>query len=660
MNKFDRKRAETLASALVVVANKGGTCLDATFERSEQKIRILCGRGHEWRASPYTIIDGEWCFACAREEAARTTRAHTFQAFTAYIAAQGGRVLANAYEFRNQKLPAVCAQGHHWSIAPTEALKRSVNCPQCRGERDEAHKREKKEQKMKDNEARREEVAAEARARYGELTALVEANGCAMLDPFTGSVPERLRVHCHRHGSTTLARLARIRLGRCCPHCGYERAAEAKRQRTYQRACQEARTRGGEVVSLSYAEGATLRWRCEKGHEWEASPMAVLGKRTTWCPHEDCLDTGPTTMTTAERQARSVAVRLAQSLSRARATATRRGGKCLSETYERSSDGLTFQCSRGHVFTMRYGDLKHHWCDLCAKTRHSNGETLCRAILEQLMGVPLPLAYPAWLRSPKNREQLSLDMYNADLKVAFEYHGDGVHHNFRTSGRYSDPVKFKRTQEIDAEKVVLCAQSGVLLVVIRGFDYYVSTKQIIERLRQLLRDHDIAFDEAREVVVNHDDLFFDDLLDRVNACVSAKGGRLIDPIIPGMLSKIQVECGKHQRTWETTANSLLNQGKWCQECAKVTTAAALRLTHEEIQKRVDVMPRPNRITLTSFEGKHPHVAYATWNCELHGEFRRNVDSLIYRQHGKVLGCPACDEEEAPSRWRRLGKRKKTA
>jgi len=276
------------------------------------------------------------------------------------------------------------------------------------------------------------------------------------------------------------------------------------------------------------------------------------------------------------------------------------------------------------------------------------------------MRVPLPLAYPAWLRSPKNGEQLSLDMYNADLKVAFEYHGDGVHHNFRKSGRYSDPVKFKRTQEIDAEKVVLCAQSGVLLVVIRGFDYYISTRQIIERLRLQLRDHALPFDETREVVVNHDDLFFDDLLDRVKACVSAKGGVLRSPIIPGMLHKIEVECCTHKRIWETTASGLLNQGKWCQECAKEKRAEALRLTNEQIQRRVDAEPRPYRITLIAAGGKHPHVAYATWNCEQHGEFQRNVDSLIYRQHGKVLGCPACDQEEAPSRCRRLGKRKKTA
>lgn len=662
MNKFDFKRAETLASALSVVDQKRGTCLDATFSGSGQKILIRCEKGHEWRASPYTLIEGDWCFDCAREEAAQKTRAKTYQAFTDYIAAQGGKVLSPAYEFRNQKLLAVCARGHEWEIAPTEALERRATCPRCREEKEEEIKRHKEEQKLKDKEARREEVATDAREKYGHLKALVEATGCTLLDPFTGGVPERLRVHCRRHNHTALMRVARIRQGLWCPRCGHEKAAEAKRQRTYQRACQVARERGGDVVSPSYGtEGAKLTWKCDKGHEWEASPAAVLGKRATWCPHPDCLNTDPTTMTTKERQARAVAVRMAHSLRTAKEVAQKVNGKCLSETYERECDGLQFQCSRGHVFTMRYKALKQlHWCDQCAKTRHSNGETLTRAILEQLMGVPLPLAYPAWLRSPSSGEQLSLDMYNAERKVAFEYHGEGVHYNFRETGRYSDLKKFKRTQEIDKEKVILCAQSGVLLVVIRGFDYYISTKQIIERMRQILRDFSLPFDEAKKVVVNHDDLFFDDLLDRVKACVSAKGGVLHSPIIPGMLHKIEVECCTHHRIWTTTASGLLNQGKWCQECATERTGGALRLTKEEIQRRVDAVPRKYRITLASVGGKHPHLDYATWNCERHGAFQRNVDSLIYPQHGRTLGCPACDEEEFPSRFRRLGKRKKSA
>ncbi len=42
--------------------------------------------------------------------------------------------------------------------------------------------------------------------------------------------------------------------------------------------------RGGECLSPEYVNAHTkLRWRCEKGHEWEATPNHV--KRGSWCPY---------------------------------------------------------------------------------------------------------------------------------------------------------------------------------------------------------------------------------------------------------------------------------------------------------------------------------------------------------------------------------------
>jgi len=658
MSEFDRRREATLTAALAVVKERGGECLDATYTQSGHKILIRCREGHEWRASPYTLIEGEWCFACARDEAARVTREATYAKFRAYVAGQGGAVLDPAYEHRNHKLRVRCEKGHTWATAPTDALSRHVTCPHCARERSVEKKKGGRESKLKARLEAQETASARAFAEFEALKAKVGAKGGTILDSFTGSIPVRLQVRCDRHDHTSLVRVDRVRRGQWCPHCGREKASEAVRQKTFSRACELAEARGGKVVSPSYAAGnPKLTWRCAKGHEWEASPMAVLGKRATWCPHKDCVNTAPTTMTPTERQARGVAVRLAHELEVAKGIAAKRKGTCLSETYTRSSDGLLFRCSRGHVFTLPFKKLKRQWCATCAATRQSYGESVSRAVLEQLIGVPLPLSRPLWLLSLSTREQLSLDMYNEGLRVAFEYHGKGVHYDFRESGRYSDFKKFKRTQEIDKEKEILCADNGVRLVVIRGFDHYVSTKGVIERLKQLLRDHAIAFDEGKEVVLKHDELFSDNLYDRVEDLVCAKNGVLISPIIPGLLHTIEVQCRTHQRIWTTTASSLLNQGKWCKECGKKKIAGSLRLTKAEIQDRVDAVGRKHRITLISMEGDHPHASYATWHCERHGEFQRNVDSILYPQHGKVLGCPSCDEEDHPTSYRRLGKRK---
>ncbi|WP_410592287.1 zinc-ribbon domain-containing protein [Bacillus sp. SIMBA_074] len=42
--------------------------------------------------------------------------------------------------------------------------------------------------------------------------------------------------------------------------------------------------RGGECLSINYhSNGERLKWRCAKGHEWEATPNNIKSKGQ-WCP----------------------------------------------------------------------------------------------------------------------------------------------------------------------------------------------------------------------------------------------------------------------------------------------------------------------------------------------------------------------------------------
>ena len=45
-----------------------------------------------------------------------------------------------------------------------------------------------------------------------------------------------------------------------------------------------ARQRKGECLSNEYKGALTkLKWKCEHGHEWEATPSKI--KYGQWCPH---------------------------------------------------------------------------------------------------------------------------------------------------------------------------------------------------------------------------------------------------------------------------------------------------------------------------------------------------------------------------------------
>jgi hypothetical protein len=236
------------------------------------------------------------------------------------------------------------------------------------------------------------------------------------------------------------------------------------------------------------------------------------------------MNTTPKTMTIAERHELAVKARRAHLLEAARKTAQEREGKCMSEAYNSSKEGLDFVCSRGHSFNLRYAKLRNHWCPVCSASLSSRGEALCRTVIEQLTGTDYPEGYPAGLISAKTGRQLSLDMYNEQQKTAFEYHGDGVHFNFRASGRYHDEEKFRRTVEIDAEKKELCGKLGIKLVVIEGFRNYLPLDGVISYVKMSLAENGIAFDDGRKIVLDPKWLCADNLTSRVRRYCTERNG----------------------------------------------------------------------------------------------------------------------------------------
>lgn len=199
-------------------------------------------------------------------------------------------------------------------------------------------------------------------------------------------------------------------------------------------------TRKGVCLSTIYRSArSTLRWCCEHGHEWEASPTNVL--RGSWCPH--CAG----------------CARLP--LKRVQAAAQALGGACLSTAYRNNRERLTWECSRGHVWQARADHvLAGHWCPYC---QDLTGEDSCRTWLESHFGQPFPKAWPSWLRSKAGRK-LQLDGYNEGLRLAFEYQGT-QHYRF-VPWFHKTPQEFEAQKQRDVEKASLCEARGVFLLVV--------------------------------------------------------------------------------------------------------------------------------------------------------------------------------------------------
>ncbi len=123
-----------------------------------------------------------------------------------------------------------------------------------------------------------------------------------------------------------------------------------------------AESRGGKCISKEYFNAITkMRWKCKKGHVWEARPQDI--KRGTWCP--PC--SGNIKLTIKEMQ------KIAKS----------RGGSCLSNIYINNETKLKWLCKEGHAWGAIPNSIKRGtWCNVCSSL--NTGQKLLKYTIEDM------------------------------------------------------------------------------------------------------------------------------------------------------------------------------------------------------------------------------------------------------------------------------------
>jgi len=222
-----------------------------------------------------------------------------------------------------------------------------------------------------------------------------------------------------------------------------------------------AEGKGGECLSPEYKNSKSkLKFRCQRGHEFEAIPNDVKIKHS-WCP--TCA--GKEKLTLKEFQD----------------IAKERGGECLSPEYKNCDTKLRFRCKRGHEFEAVANDVKtkDHWCPICLE---KTGERIARSLFEAIFNKDFKKARPEWLKNSEGH-QLELDGYNDELKLAFER--QGIQH-------YKFPTYFHKTirrfisqLSNDQEKGELCETHGITLIEIPyGIEYDEYQHYIIKQCKE--------------------------------------------------------------------------------------------------------------------------------------------------------------------------------
>lgn len=91
-------------------------------------------------------------------------------------------------------------------------------------------------------------------------------------------------------------------------------------------------------------------------------------------------------------------------------------------------------------------------------------ETICKNVLENIYNKPFIKVRPDFLRNPLTGENLELDCYNEELKLALEFNGD--QHYFFTPEfhkSYSD-LYYQKCK--DDYKKIACKNNGIKLIII--------------------------------------------------------------------------------------------------------------------------------------------------------------------------------------------------
>lgn len=137
-------------------------------------------------------------------------------------------------------------------------------------------------------------------------------------------------------------------------------------------------------------------------------------------------------------------------------------------------------CKHNHSFNRSGNNIKNiKYCPVCFT--ESVAENLVRDLIEIHFNKKFPSVRPDFLKSRFSQKNLELDMYNHEMKLAFEY--NGIQHYEPIYGEQRLQVSLRN----DQEKIQLCQQQGVTLITLKyaknhSSDKYLFLKEIVQKL----------------------------------------------------------------------------------------------------------------------------------------------------------------------------------
>lgn len=201
---------------------------------------------------------------------------------------------------------------------------------------------------------------------------------------------------------------------------------------------------------------------------------------------------------------------------------------------------FTLRCSVGHKFTKNGHRLwTREKCPMCYCS--SVEENAARLLIEAHFNKPFPNVRPEWFLSEEG-QIMELDMFNEELKLAFEY--NGVHHYEPIFGEEA----LQKTQKRDNYKKELCAKFGIKLIHIKAIKRNTSKKKLIAHITEELANHNIVITEKLQQKVVNTNLVDGKTTgaDLFTSLLKTLHFELIDGVYENRFSRMKImhKCGK--------------------------------------------------------------------------------------------------------------------
>jgi hypothetical protein len=485
---------------------------------------------------------------------------------------RNGKCLSATYINIDSKLTWECESGHQWQASYYNVNKHKSWCPHCAGNARLSLEAMKKSAQEKGGKCLSTSYI------HSNIKLLWECEFGHRWDALPGPIRSK---------------------GVWCPICSGTKKLTIKDMHEL------AEKRKGKCISTEYINNRRkLKWECEIGHKWEATPTSVCNNES-WCP--ECAGTKKLTIEDMMELAKN------------------KHGKCLSKEYINITKKLAWQCQHGHQWEAVGRDIKNgKWCPECYRSKRK-GENAVRKFFEKIFNNKFPSSKPSWLAYQGQR--LELDGYCKDLKIAFEY--QGKYHFDEKAYWYPDKTtSFERRQVLDLYKIKICEEKKIKLIQINELNPGKNPLAWKDEIKSLLINNGL------DIPSNYDDISFgavefhtsNNHTQEAHDVAESKNGISRSENVLYRSQLVDWECHLGHR-WSASLSQITLRHTWCPYCAN-----RARLTIERMQEQAKL--RGGRCLSINYLNMHKKLL---WECHLGHQWKAIPSSIM--NHG--TWCPAC-------------------